>query len=617
MNLKAYLKKTILNFFIIITIIFALIFILLKTFENEFYKEIANIEIAHAFNLVYKIRQIINSKEKEKNRLLNYLISNDVKYIYVIKKFKNKLRYIYDGSPLSQRAIYLQPFEPVNKKLWQKLFISKSPVFETNKKADGIWLTFLYPILKKNKIDKIIVVDISLEAYNKFKNLLHLFNKLFLIISIIVFSIIILMNFFMFRLYKEQFESFIDPLTKTYNRKILETIEKENLQNDIVAIFDIDNFKKINDTYGHNAGDIVLKQLVNIIKKHIRDYDYLIRYGGEEFVLLLKRLNKKHAVKKIEQIFEAIRKTSIDIGNQKINITISGGVHLEPNKEKNLLEAIKKADQELYLAKKNGKNRFYVYSESIDNKIFNLNDIIESIEKGNVTIYLQPILNIKTNKIEKFEALARIYHNNKIYLPCNFINEIKKTNVYRNFTYIILDLVFNCITHLQKEISINFFAEDFYDEKFINIIEEKAQKYNNVLNYLTIEILENEKIENIKELSEHLNKLREKNIKISIDDFGSDYSNLNYLIYIKPDYIKIDSSIVKFVKNEESQKIIKSIVLLAKEFKATTIAEFVEDKESLEILKTLKVDYIQGYYISKPLPLDEIKKIYLKNSISA
>lgn len=407
----------------------------------------------------------------------------------------------------------------------------------------------------------------------------------------------------------------LDALTKIFNRRALNSYlkqitKKNKLPHSLhLLMLDIDNFKKINDTYGHNIGDIVLKNLTQTIKSQIRSNDYLIRYGGEEFLLILNNIEQKDALKKIEKIFNTIRNTPINIGNKKLFITISGGVHLEPEKEKNIFEAIKKADQELYKAKRTGKNKYCIYSENSE-KIFAINEITDFIESNSILVYLQPILNIKTNKIEKFEALARIKYKDEIFSPNTFLENIKNTNTYRDFTSIILDKVFKTISKYKVEISVNFFAKDFFDEKFITLFDEKEKKYKDLLSFLSIEILENEQIENIQKLQNQLKILKEKGIKISIDDFGSDYSNLSYLTYITPDYIKIDSSIVKEVRsNINAQKIIKTIVILAKEFNAKTIAEFVEDKDSFKILKSLNVDYIQGYYISPPLPIEEIEKI--------
>ncbi|QCT93844.1 bifunctional diguanylate cyclase/phosphodiesterase [Caminibacter mediatlanticus TB-2] len=609
MTIGNYLLKLAIRFIIIILFTFFLIYILMKYFEKEFNNAIMNIEIQNAFNTAYKVEKILNSHYKNKNDILNLLLNKDIKYVFIIKKINGKYKYIYDGSPINERAIKYQPFEPLNKKIWEKVYTQKTPVYEINKKIDNVWLTFLYPIIKQNKINYIIAMDISLNAYNKFNDLLKIFKNIFIIVVTFILLLIFYMNFFIFKFYKEKFQSLIDPLTNTYNRKIINRIENENIKKTALLIFDIDNFKKINDTYGHNIGDIVLKNLTQTIKSQIRSNDYLIRYGGEEFLLILNNIEQKDALKKIEKIFNTIRNTPINIGNKKLFITISGGVHLEPEKEKNIFEAIKKADQELYKAKRTGKNKYCIYSENSE-KIFAINEITDFIESNSILVYLQPILNIKTNKIEKFEALARIKYKDEIFSPNTFLENIKNTNTYRDFTSIILDKVFKTISKYKVEISVNFFAKDFFDEKFITLFDEKEKKYKDLLSFLSIEILENEQIENIQKLQNQLKILKEKGIKISIDDFGSDYSNLSYLTYITPDYIKIDSSIVKEVRsNINAQKIIKTIVILAKEFNAKTIAEFVEDKDSFKILKSLNVDYIQGYYISLPLPIEEIEKI--------
>ena len=154
-----------------------------------------------------------------------------------------------------------------------------------------------------------------------------------------------------------------DPLTKAYNRNILNSIKTTNLKSALVMI-DIDHFKKVNDTYGHDVGDIILKELSSLVLNNIREQDMLIRLGGEEFLIILNNIDKKHILSKIEYLQNLIRKKEFDIGdNKKLKITVSIGVNLTPYKSKNIIEAIKKADEALYFVKKHGRNNYKVYEK--------------------------------------------------------------------------------------------------------------------------------------------------------------------------------------------------------------------------------------------------------------
>ncbi len=606
-------KNSIINFILLIVILLILVFASLyffNSFEKKIETKLLNIEYNKAKNISKKIEKfIIPALQNENmqiykkiNKTLYLLRDKHIEYLYILKVKNSKLFYVADGSDKKERAFLNQPFIPEKEKIWDRIISDKQIKVLKRKNIQYIGFTYLYPVVSNKKVKYIIVMDISINIYNKINKIIQIYKKsvfLFFILLglfILIIIIVLMMN------YRQRLKTIIDPLTKIYNRNILDEIQNISLNKKVVAMFDIDHFKRINDTYGHDIGDIILSGIADIIKKNIRNDDILIRFGGEEFLLIMNNIDKETAIKKVDTILEKIRKKTFKIDeNISINVTVSSGVNVIPQDDKSIQDSIKKADEQLYLAKTSGRDRYKIYNGEKDIKIFDLNDIEESIKENNIFAFVQPIFNTKEQKVTKYEVLARLKYNDKIYAPFFFLEQLKGTNLYRSFVKIILNKSLEMIKIHKIELNVNFYAEDFFDNSLIEIIKEFENEYKDYMKFLTLEILENNKIQDIELFQKRIDELKNINIKIAVDDFGTEYNNLDYLLVLKPDFLKIDGSIVKEIKsNEYSIKIIESIVILAQKLNVKTVAEFVEDKESFEKLQQLGVDYIQGYYVGKP-----------------
>jgi len=336
--------------------------------------EINKIEIKRAQKLTNKIILHIKSqingdistslgspKSREKlNNFLSLNVTDEFKYIYVIYRKKGVYRYLLDGSYGADRGEYKQKFFPLLDRLWQSGFKSRFPIFGFQKKADGLWLTYLHPINIGGKIVAVLALDISTSEYQTLKKLLiplREFLRIFLLV-LLISMLVILVQIYMF--YTERKKSIIDPLTLLYNRNYLKEIWKKiNLEKVSIMMLDIDHFKLINDNYGHDVGDIVLGLIAKRITYETRFEDKIIRYGGEEFLILLKWPKSNEKVVQIaNRIRESIANEKIRISEDlNISITVSIGLNINPSKDKTLKEAIKTADKMLYLAKNKGRNR--------------------------------------------------------------------------------------------------------------------------------------------------------------------------------------------------------------------------------------------------------------------
>ncbi|PHO14427.1 EAL domain-containing protein, partial [Malaciobacter marinus] len=400
------------------------------------------------------------------------------------------------------------------------------------------------------------------------------------------------------------------------NRNYLQEYEEFiNLDDYIIAAIDIDNFKLVNDNYGHNIGDKILKQVAVIILKSTRKKDdIVIRYGGEEFLIFakVKRNDNLIALNVIERIFTNIQKEKFPISNKSnLDITVSIGVNLQPAKSKNFEEAFKLADKALYLAKDKGRNNIQIYNENSqvhdDNKL-SINEIKEALDEKRVFCFYQKVVDTYTKEEIFSEALLRIRKkDNSIAEPIDIISSIKGTFILRNISKRVLKI---CFERLRKNktmfLNVNLNSQDIKNDSIIKLLEKNAFLDKDISNRLGLEIILNEKIVKDNKVKENLLKLKELGYKIYIDNFGVGYSNLHYLCSIKVDYIKIDGDIIKSILEDKiAYLFVKNIINFAKEADIKVIAKHVFSNELYEKLKILNVDYCQGFLFDKPKSFDD------------
>ena len=562
------------------------------------------------------------SKELEKNEILrkqieknlSFLLTSNIKYAYLLyRDDRGIFRFLADGAIEPEKAFLNQKFDIDNPK-WLEIFQTKKPLIIEQGFLQQLSVTYLVPILRNNEVELILAVDFSIKKIEDINKILTWmqYTIIAIIFIIIVFLILLLVQTFKYLSIKKS--AFTDKLTGVFNRNYLQESESFiNLNDYILATLDIDYFKTVNDTYGHDVGDKILTQTAQIITSSIRiKDDIVIRYGGEEFVILAKinRNDNLSAINVIERIFKNIQENSFYINNDEfINMTVSIGVNLVPYKSRSFSDAFKLADLALYNAKNKGRNNIEIYDEK-ENKYndlsISINEIKDAIDNKKLVCFYQKIVNRETQKISHYEALLRIIDKNgNIILPEKILPIIKGTFILRNITKAVLKI---CYKELQKnkeiKINVNLNPKDIIDDSILQILKKFALE-DNISNRLGLEIVESEDLINSKEAKNNLLMLKNLGYKLFIDDFGSGYSNFIYLTEIKADYIKIDGSIIsKILDDKISFLLVKSIVEFAKEAEIKVIAEYVVNKEIYELVNLLGVDYIQGYYFSIPQELN-------------
>lgn len=567
-------------------------------------------------SLSYAKELVNNQTLREKIEAnLSLLLTSNIKYAYLLYRDDRSIfRFLVDGAIESEKAFLNQKFDIDNPR-WLEVFDTKKPLIIEHGYLHQISITYLVPILKNNEVELILAVDFSIkkiEDINKILNWMK-YTIIAIIFIVIIFLIIFLIQTFKYLAIKKS--AFTDKLTGVYNRNYLQESENFiNLNDYILATLDIDHFKTVNDTYGHDVGDKILTKTAQIMTSTVRTKeDIVIRYGGEEFIILAKinRNDNVSAINVIERIFKNIQETEFYINNLEfIKVTVSIGVNLAPYKSRSFSDAFKLADLALYNAKNKGRDNIEIYDEK-QNKhndlSLSISEIKDAIEKKQITCFYQKIMDTKTQEISHYEALLRIIDKNgNIILPEKILPVIKGTFILRNITKAILKI---CYKQLQEnrdiKINVNLNPKDVIDNSILEILKNFALE-DNISNRLGLEIVESEDLITCKEAKDNLLMLKNLGYKLFIDDFGSGYSNFIYLTEIKTDYIKIDGSIIsKILEDKICFLLVKSIVDFAKEANIQVVAEYVINKEIYEIVKLLGVDYAQGYYFSIPQELDK------------
>ncbi len=394
-----------------------------------------------------------------------------------------------------------------------------------------------------------------------------------------------------------------DKLTKLSNRsKLIRDIL--NAKNPKLALLNVDKFKEINDFYGYKCGDKLLLQIANLLRD-LTKYSKISIYRlySDEFALFQDSSNSFDTfIDFISSIIGELEKHKFIVYSQEITINITAGI------SKSKYDTLSTADMALNRAKLKREsigiyNSLMNFEEEIQKNIEGVKVVKDAIKNGNIIPYFQPILNLKENRIDKYETLARLVDSNSISLPNSFIYYAQRAKLYPYITKMIIEKSFNYFTSLDRSdigFSINISLQDIKNREVVNLIIEKLKSFKNP-DRVTFEILESEGLKNYDEVIKFIEIIKFYGAKIAIDDFGSGYSNFIHLIKLNIDYLKIDSSLIKDIKNDRTAKIlIESIVYFSKKLGIETIAEYIEDEESFEELKRVGVDFLQGYYIGKP-----------------
>lgn len=399
-------------------------------------------------------------------------------------------------------------------------------------------------------------------------------------------------------------------------QKILNTFFKKN---NIKTLFLIDilYMKDLNAIYDFKNGDFIIKQLKHILKNKTQElikkelqrnvYVKIKNTHADVFEILIYDNLNIEEIKNIKNlIYENIVSKNFKLikNHSTINIDVTIGCAKSDDKYLKIY-----AEKALYNAKINFLHYMYYDSFLYKNESVNENllDVLNyNVDNNLVEPYFQAIMDNTNDEIVKYEALMRIFDKNgQILMPNVFIHKAKKCRLYNKLMEIMIDKIIIYILKYKIHVSINLDYTDILNPHIKRILINKI-KNNNVGQYLTLEILESEKVSNYDLVNDFINNIKRFGVKIAIDDFGTGFSNYENILNLNIDYIKIDGSLIKKIDEDIYLNLIKSIVLFSKQQNIKIVAEFVSDLKTLRYVKNVEIDYSQGYHIAKPMSIQEL-----------
>lgn len=392
--------------------------------------------------------------------------------------------------------------------------------------------------------------------------------------------------------------------------------------NNVAILFlDLDEFKSVNDSLGHSAGDTLLKMVAMRLQECIRASDTISRQGGDEFLIILPDINEMSEIERIANKLLQEFKQSFNVSNNMIATSASIGIALYPDDGENFEQLLQSADAAMYKAKESGKNNYRFYTQQMKNDLvgsFQIqNDLKDAIKNKEFVLYYQPQIDLKYNKIIGVEALIRWQHPTQGMIPpLNFISIAESSGLIVEIGEWVLLEACRQAALWNKEgkdiiVAVNISAVQFKRGNLKEVIKNALHVTGLDPQYLELELTESILINDTENVLEAVQVIKELGIKLSIDDFGTGYSSLSYLKRFAVDKLKIDQSFVRdLINDKDDASIVKTIIQMAKSFNLRSIAEGVENKEVLAIIEKFGCDEVQGYHFAKPMAIGEFEKYY-------
>lgn len=434
--------------------------------------------------------------------------------------------------------------------------------------------------------------------------------------------------------------AYYDPLTNLPNRTLLNLkleneLKKAKSNNTQVGLLymDLDNFKSINDTFGHSFGDKLLVEVAKSFQSFIDKNMTISRLGGDEFLIIIPNIKDINCVTNLaNEVLKSLCKPFI-VNGLSTFVTTSIGIVIFPIDGTDIQNLFKNADTTMYHAKSLGKNTYQLFSKEINDNLvkkMELEKILRfsllNCKESEFSVYYQPQIDVKTSELVGLEALVRWHHPKYGFIsPNEFIPLAEERGLVNEIDEFVLNTTCNQLKEWQNKgyklvpVSVNISANQFKQQNLFEKIQEILNKTKLSSRWLHIEITESATICDMNMAIKILNKFKAIGVKVLLDDFGTGYSSLNHLKYLPINTLKIDKSFVDQIAYCENEKAIaNTLIQLAHNLNMDVIAEGVETKEQLEVLKSQKCDTIQGYFFSKPLPSNKLESIlkcsYSKNS---
>jgi len=382
-----------------------------------------------------------------------------------------------------------------------------------------------------------------------------------------------------------------------------------------LALFylDLDRFKEINDTSGHDAGDSFLKMVANTLKETVRSTDLLCRLGGDEFTLIMPHADTAGILNMANKINRVLKEKVFTCDGNNYTASASIGISVYPLHGSSVSELMANADLAMYRAKELGRGQHHMFSLEYDyrsksNQIVYWRRILEdAIEQDKFILFYQPILNIKSNTISHYECLVRLQQDqDKLIAPADFVFRAEELGLISKIDRIVLKKAIEQHMEFKNQgknykMSVNISRRSFEDPDIFNDFAKMLTHSEIEPAMIVFEITDTAAVANYQSTNLLINKLKNLGCMLALNDFGVEYPSLHYLKNAPVDYVKIDGSLIKQIFKSPDDKIfVKALTEIAQAFGKKTVAEYVENEEILDILKEFGIDYAQGFFIGKP-----------------
>jgi diguanylate cyclase (GGDEF)-like protein/PAS domain S-box-containing protein len=423
-----------------------------------------------------------------------------------------------------------------------------------------------------------------------------------------------------------------DALTGLGNRNLFYTrlkigIDKAQRHKRSLAVvfIDLDNFKVINDTLGHDVGDVLLSEVARRIKTCVRQEDVVCRLGGDEFTVYVEDFNDPESLVGTTQRLTQLISEPYRISGQEIFVTASAGISVYPNDGKTMSELVKNADTAMYKVKEQGKNGFQFFREDMNARAFErlvfVSGLRRALERGEFRLAYQPQVDLASGRLRGAECLLRWQHPDMGEVPPgSFIPVAEDTGLIVHIGEWVLRRVCDQLRAWggalagRGRVSVNISARQFRQPELVDTIRRAVAEAGIATHYLGVEITESALVDDPEAAALTLARLKDMGLTISIDDFGTGYSSLSYLKRFPIDCLKIDRTFVRDIATDpDDAAIVTAVIQMAKSLKLDVIAEGVENEDQLKFLRERGCEGAQGYYFARPLPPEQVASWLVKH----
>ena len=413
-----------------------------------------------------------------------------------------------------------------------------------------------------------------------------------------------------------------DPVTGLYNRRRFEQELARQLSHaarygtgGAVLALDLDNFKYVNDTMGHKAGDEVIASVARNVRERIRESDTLARLGGDEFAVLLPGANLEQAQSSARTIIDAVRSHAVSAGGQQLRVTTSVGITTFGNREVDGEALLVEADLAMYDAKSAGRDRFALYTPmavreaQIESRLAWAGRVRSALDEDRFTLYAQPVISLETGEPVQHELLLRMVEDDEVVLPGSFLASAERFGLMPAVDRWVVRRAVRMLADADPSLrlEVNVSGESIADDELVHVLGSELTEAGVDPERLVLEVAEQVAIANLDGTRRFAKDVMHLGCRFALDDFGAGFGSFYYLKYLPFDFLKIDGDFIHSLPaSRTDQLVVQAVADIARGLEKQTIAEFVGDDDTVSLLRDSGVDLAQGYHLGRPAPADEL-----------